>query len=148
MIFLCLLSKYHINLLCIQLLYLSVSFSLVGNVFPERCSVDRLADVFEIYIQPGHEHQHKDPMQSSDLSDPIVDLDIYALPVQVCAWILLQQRPNHFFLDIELNISGTAADTDTGNYFDKEYYDKDTDIPNATSPIVLEPSTLLLSMVV
>ena len=55
----------------------------VGDVHHERSSVDKLADVVEGYIHSAHQRPYKDPSRSSELPDPVIDLDIFDLPPQV-----------------------------------------------------------------
>ena len=64
-------------------------FVRVGDILPRRSSVDRLAEVVEGYVQSAHQRPYKDPSRSSELPDPVVDLDIYDLPDQVCDRVLL-----------------------------------------------------------
>lgn len=99
----------------------------MGDVFPEISSIDRLTHIAQTYVQSAHKRRHKDPSFSTELPDLTVDLDIYALPDQVCAQVLLHQHPNHFLQSSELSHFDTAT-----NLFDNNCYDE---------AIALEPST-------
>ena len=83
----------------------------VGDVHPERSSVDRLAEVVEGFVCSAHQCQYKDPSRSYELPDPVNDLDISALPSQVCDQVLLSQRPNHFLRTSELTLFTVATDS-------------------------------------
>ena len=68
----------------------------VGDILPGTSSIDKLASVVRDYVRSAHQHQYKDPGCSSELPDPVVDLDIYDLPDQVHDCVLMSQHPNHF----------------------------------------------------
>ena len=52
----------------------------VGDILPGTSSIDRLAGVVEDYGQSAHRRQSNIPVCSTELPDPIIDLDIFALP--------------------------------------------------------------------
>ena len=81
----------------------------MGDVLPRKSSVDRLAEVVEGYVQSTYQRQYKDPSRSSELPDPVVDLDIYDLPPQVRDRVLMSQRPNHFLRTSELSFFDVAT---------------------------------------
>ena len=92
----------------------------VGDVLPERSPVDHLAAVVETFVRSTHQRygDDRDTSQSTELPDPTVDLDIYALPDQVRDRIFLHQRPNHFLRRHDLSHFTLANDT---------YVDEDED---------------------
>ena len=63
----------------------------VGDVLPATTSIDRLAGVVEDFVHSSHQRQGRDPVCSTKLPDPTVDLDISLLPDLVCDRILTNQ---------------------------------------------------------
>ena len=71
----------------------------VGDIFPERSSVDHLAEVVEESVISSHQRhgQERDTGRTTELPDPTVDLDIYTLPDQVRNRILIFSTTKSFF---------------------------------------------------
>ena len=85
-------------------------FNCVGKVLPETYSVDRLAQVVELFVHSAHQRQHNALLRSMELPDPTVDLEIYTLSDQVRDQDLLNQHPNDFLQSSELSLFNTATD--------------------------------------
>ena len=75
------------------------------------------------FVHSAHQRQYKDPRRSSELPDPVIDLDISALPPQVRDCVLLSQHPNHFLRISELTLFTVATDS-----FEDEDNDDCTDL--------------------
>ena len=86
-----------------------------------KSPVDHLAEVVETFVCSSHQSHgdERDTSWSTELPDPTIDLDIYALPKQVHDRILLHQRPNHFLRCHDLSHFTVANDT----YIDEDEHD-------------------------